>query len=615
MGSSAPSSPPRSRRVEIIAEIANAHQGDPTAAGELARAALEAGADAVKFQIYFAEELLTEGHPRFAHFQRQAFSADVWRNLIAKVQDRGGRVYCDVFGLKAFEIASEAKVSGYKVHSSDLGNEPLIRAVAQMRQPLMLAVGGSTAREIAKAVAIVTRGNVVRPVLMHGFQSYPTPIEDTCLIRLVWLRQLFGDSCDVGYMDHIGADDPLAITLPVLALGMGATVIEKHLTFNRTACGVDYYSSLNPAEFAEFVRVIRRAELAVGQDPERFAVSERSYRRQVKKYWVTSRPRGRGEVLGPEDVVMKRAEVAAEVPDLEQLLGRPLLGDRPRDHVLTRRDVPQQVWGLVVARMRSSRLPGKALADVGGMPALAHLFERLKQARTVDRLVLCTTREPEDQPLVRLAAQAGIAVCCGDTDNVLARMVGAIEGQAVDVVLRVTGDDILVDPDYVDRAVAHHLEANAEYTDMKALPSGTEVEMFDAALLRLLARLARDASGTEYLTSYVVHHRDQFRTSNGPVDPAHRRDWRLTLDTPEDLEVIRTFLTAMRDQGKAVSYRMDDVVTYFTAHSEVLAVNASVRQRQTPPEVSTELVWARLGVMGTGRGGRGGGEGTAPCVG
>ena len=99
--------------VEIIAEIANAHQGSPKIAEKLAIGALESGADAVKFQVYVAEELLVRSHPRFAHFQRQSFSANAWQHLIAKVQERGARVYCDVFGLKALEIASQAKVYGF----------------------------------------------------------------------------------------------------------------------------------------------------------------------------------------------------------------------------------------------------------------------------------------------------------------------------------------------------------------------------------------------------------------------------------------------------------------------------------------------------------------------
>lgn len=582
--------------VEIIAEIANAHQGDPAVAEELAIAALEAGADAVKFQVYLAEELLVRSHPRFVHFQRQAFSADIWQQLIARVQERGARVYCDVFGLKALEIASQAKVYGYKVHSSDLGNEPLLQAIARTRRPVLLAVGGSTVREIARAVSMVAGSAARPPVLMHGFQSYPTAVEDVCLSRLVWLGQIFGDRCEIGYMDHVDGDDPFAVTLPLLALAMGATVLEKHITLDRAARGVDYYSSFNPDEFARFIEAVRRAERAIGDSPEEFADSEREYRRQVKKHWVTARPLNAGHVLAPQDLVMKRVvDQAAETVELDKLVGRPLLQDCPdEEHPLMRADVPQTVWALVVARMRSTRLPGKALVDVGGMPALQHLFERLKQARSGNRIVLCTTEEPEDDALVNLAIHSGVHWYRGPTEDVLGRMLSALEGQAVDVVLRVTGDDILVDPDYVDRAVRHHLQVNAEYSDLKALPSGTEVEVFDVALLRDIWVAAKDSGGTEYLTTYIVNHRDQFRTTSVPVDEHHAHHWRLTLDMPEDYQVIRALLEAMRAQGKALTYRLDDIVDFFAEHPEVLTLNSQVWQRQAPPKVCTDLDWSRL---------------------
>jgi len=581
-------------RVEVIAEIANAHQGDPAAAVQLARAAAAAGADAVKFQVYFADELLTPTHPRFAHFRQQAFGEDVWLRLLRDVRSLGARVYCDVFGLRALAIAAEAGADGYKVHSSDLGNEPLLAAVARTRLPILLAVGGSTIREIARAVRAVAAREGPRPVLLHGFQSYPTAVEDSTLSRLTWFAELFGDVCDVGYMDHVDADDPLAVCLPVLAIGLGARVIEKHVTLDRAAKGVDYYSSLNPGEFADFVRTIRRCETAFGREPARFVPAERTYRLQMKKHWVTRHPLTAGAVLGPDDVVMKRADSAADVPELDHLLGRTVAHELPANHVLSRADVHQRVWALVVARMQSSRLPAKAVVDVGGMPALAHLFQRIGQARRVDRIVLCTTRDAADDRLADLAKGSGIDVYRGEGEDVLARMLGAVAGQGVDVALRVTGDDILVDPEYVDRAIAHHLAVNAEYTDLKALPSGTEVEVFDVGLLQTLATLAFDSSGTEYLTAYVVDHRDQFRTTSAPVDEGHRRQWRLTLDTPEDLEVISRLLQAMAERGKALAYRLDDIVDYFTGHPDVLALNAAVRGRGTPPAVRTELLWQRL---------------------
>lgn len=581
--------------VEIIAELANAHQGQPEQALILALDCLAAGADAVKFQIYSADELLVRAHPRYEHFKRQSFDRTTWLDIIGKVKAAGGRVYCDVFGLDAVSIAAEAGADGIKVHSSDLGNGPMIEAVGQLGKRVLLSTGGSTAREIAFALRTLKGRSHGLPVLLHGYQSYPTAVEDSRLERLGWLNSIFGSRAIIGYQDHVAGDDPFATLLPVLALGLGARVIEKHVTLDRAAKGVDYYSSIEPAQLKEFIAVVRRAESAFGTDPETFAEPERQYRRTVKKHWVTKRALPAGHLLTPGDMVMKRVpDDGAETVEPEKLLGRRLLADVGEEHPLTRADVKNIVWAVVVARIRSARLPGKALLDVAGMPALQHLFERLKQAESVDRIVFCTTTEAEDDPLARVAQACDIPFHRGPVEDVLGRMLGALAGHEVDLVLRVTGDDILVDPDYTDRAVAHHLSVNAEYSDLKALPSGTEVEVFDAELLRTIHRLAADPDGTEYLTNYVTAHADQMRVAQVPVDPEHAFNWRLTIDTPEDYEVVGAFLAAMKDQGKALTYRLDDVVAYFHSHPKVLAANAHVRQRQKPISVQTDLRWGQF---------------------
>ena len=118
---------------EIVAEIANAHQGSLKNAEKLALKSLEAGADAVKFQIYFADELLVKKHPRYLHFKKQSFNETDWSKLIKKVKKRG-KVYCDVFGIKAFELAKKLKVDGYKIHSSDLINYFLLKKVSKEKK-------------------------------------------------------------------------------------------------------------------------------------------------------------------------------------------------------------------------------------------------------------------------------------------------------------------------------------------------------------------------------------------------------------------------------------------------------------------------------------------------
>ncbi len=580
--------------IEIIAEIANAHQGDPALAIALGEAALEAGADAIKFQVYTADELLVRAHPRYEHFRRQSFSAEIWARLFGHFAARRARVYADIFGFDALAACRGAAVAGYKIHSSDLANTPLLAAAAADGRPMLLSVGGSTLREIETALAVAT-GAGVPVTLLHGFQSYPTNVEDSALDRLRFLQAQFGARARIGYADHVAGGDSFATTLPAMAVALGVAVIEKHVTFDRAAKGVDWYSSIEPEEFRIFVADIRRAGAALGGSPLAFAPSEREYRRTVKKHWVTRRALAAGHALAADDLVMKRvAGHAAEPVELDKLVGRPLLRAVGEETPLTRADVPVAVWGCVVARMRSARLPGKALIDMAGVPALAHLLRRVKQIPGLAGIALCTTTEADDDPIAAIGAAEGVYTYRGPVLDVLGRMLGAVEGKGADIVLRITGDDILLDPDYAAEAIAHHRAHNAEYTDLKALPSGTELEVFDAALLRALWASARDRDGTEYLTTYVTASRDQFRTASCPVASRHAQDWRLTLDTPEDLQVIRALLEAMRAAGKPLDYRMDDVADFFERHPGALAANAMVRQRATPIDVHVDLDWSKM---------------------
>jgi N,N'-diacetyllegionaminate synthase len=584
------------RPLEIIAEVANAHQGDATEAARLAAAGLAAGADAVKFQVYFADELLVRTHPRFKHFSEQAFPEEAWPDLLGGAKEKGGRVYCDVFGRRALEVAEASGADGYKIHTSDLGNTPLLEAARETGKPIYLSAGGSTARELSFAVNTISRPGGSRPVLMHGYQSFPTAVEESCLVRLGWLGRHFGRCCDIGYQDHVAGDDSFAFHLPLMALGAGARVIEKHITGDRAAEGVDWYSSLEPGEFADFVAAVRRADSAIGHAPESFTDSERSYRRTMKKYWVATRSLPEGHALSDDDLTVKR--VAEEGPDntveRDKLIGRPLVHAITEEHPLTRADVKNIVWATVVARTASRRMPGKALKEVAGMATVRHLLERLKLSETLDHIVFCTTTLTEDNPLVDLAAAAGVDCHRGPVEDVLERMLGALEGKNVDVVVRITGDDILVDPDYLDRAVMHHLSTNAEYSDMHALPSGTEVEVFDFDLLRAIRVGASDTGGTEYLTWYVTRNGDQFRRTTVPVDERHRRDWRLTIDTPKDFPVVSKVLEAMAEKGKALTYRLDDIVAYLDANPDVLSLNITERKRGAVADVDTTIDWSRF---------------------
>ena len=124
--------------VKIIAEIANAHQGNPDIAYKLAKAAAEAGVDAIKFQIYFADEFMVKNHSRYEHFKKQSFNLKQWHKLLSKSKKLGVEIYADIFGLDALKTAKENKLDGYKIHSSDLGNFKLLEKVSLNKKNIFI---------------------------------------------------------------------------------------------------------------------------------------------------------------------------------------------------------------------------------------------------------------------------------------------------------------------------------------------------------------------------------------------------------------------------------------------------------------------------------------------
>jgi len=124
--------------IEIIAEVANTHQGDPNYAYQLASKCLSSGANAVKFQIYFANELLSKNHPKYNHFKKQSFSASTWKDIFNSLRCKNKKIYADVFGIEAFNLARNCDLDGFKIHSSDLSNNEILEKINDKKKKIFL---------------------------------------------------------------------------------------------------------------------------------------------------------------------------------------------------------------------------------------------------------------------------------------------------------------------------------------------------------------------------------------------------------------------------------------------------------------------------------------------
>jgi sialic acid synthase SpsE len=254
----------------VVAELGTSHQGDVSRARELVDAAVEAGAQCVKFQLVHAEELL---HPlsgvvdlptgkvalyeRFKTLERDgAFYAQVK----AYTEGRGALFLCTPFGTRSARELKDLGVTALKIASPELNHLPLLREAASYGLPLFLSSGVSTLGDIERALAVTGKD---RTVLMHCITSYPAPEEQYNVSVLQSLRRVLG--VEVGLSDH--SLDPVLV--PVCGVLEGACVIEKHFTLSRKGAGLDDPIALEPAAFRGMVRAIREAEAARGPKARR----------------------------------------------------------------------------------------------------------------------------------------------------------------------------------------------------------------------------------------------------------------------------------------------------------------------------------------------------------
>ena len=229
--------------------------------------------------------------------------------------------------------------------------------------------------------------------------------------------------------------------------------------------------------------------------------------------------------------------------------------------------------------MGSTRLPGKALLDIGGTSMLARVIDRTRRARTIDRVVVATTTRQQDDPLAHHARDLSVDVFRGDEQDVLDRYYQAARQYRLQVIVRITSDCPLLDPDLADAVVRPLLDPSksVDYsanTLRRTYPRGLDVEAVPFATLERVWREAQAVHQRAHVFPYIYEHPDKF-SMTGLSDPVDRSDMRWTVDTHEDLIFVREVCRILGAQD----FTWRDVVAMLDAHPELLRINAGVRQK------------------------------------
>lgn len=328
--------------VFIIAEAGVNHNGSLELAKKLVDIAAEARADAVKFQTFRTENMITTGAEK-AKYQRESgvdgesqfdmlkkleLSAQEFRELSDYCHKKGIMFLSSPFDMEGVDLLAELDVPVFKIASGEITNFPLLRRISEKRKPIILSTGMSLLEEVSEAVELLKQSGARDIILLHCTSEYPVKFEDVNLMAMKTMKDAFG--LPVGFSDHTPG-----IVAPIAAAALGACVVEKHFTIDKSLPGPDHKASLNPVELRQMVEGIRNVEKALGDGKKVPREGEKEIRKVARKSIVAARQMRKGERITEETLTVKRPGTGIEPKKMGLVVGKIARRNIEKDEIIS----------------------------------------------------------------------------------------------------------------------------------------------------------------------------------------------------------------------------------------------------------------------------------------
>ena len=332
-------------KVLIIAEAGVNHNGEINLAKQLIDAAVDAGVDYVKFQTFNSKKLVSkfaekasyqktntkdENESQLAMLQKLEMSKEMHFELIDYCRSKNIKFLSTAFDLESVDFLHELNIDLFKIPSGEMTNLPYLRKIGGLGKPVILSTGMGSLEEIGEAMnALIKAGTKKENItILHCNTEYPTPMSDVNLLAMNTIGKTY--DVPVGYSDHT-----LGIEVPIAAVALGATVIEKHFTLDKTMEGPDHIASLEPHELTSMVKSIRNIEKALGFDEKIASASESKNIQISRKSIVASKNIQKGEIFSEENLTVKRPGNGISPMRWDDFIGKIAQSNFSEDELIT----------------------------------------------------------------------------------------------------------------------------------------------------------------------------------------------------------------------------------------------------------------------------------------
>ena len=314
----------------IIAEAGVNHNGELSLATKMIEEAKKAGADAVKFQTFVSENLVAGFAPKAEYQQITTGKAESQLQMLKKLElsfddflvlrDYAKELEIDFlstpFDMESLDFLITLQMPFWKIPSGEITNKPYLQKIERTKRPIILSTGMCMMQEIEDALELFRDYSRKDITLLHCNSQYPTPYEDVNLRAMITLSDHYG--VNTGYSDHTQG-----IEVPIAAVALGATVIEKHFTMDKGMKGPDHQASIEPSELAAMVKAIRHIERALGDGVKQPTLSELKNISIARKSIIAKKQVHKGEVFTEENLTVKRPGVGISPMHWDEYIGRP----------------------------------------------------------------------------------------------------------------------------------------------------------------------------------------------------------------------------------------------------------------------------------------------------
>ncbi|CAA6799361.1 MAG: Unknown protein [uncultured Sulfurovum sp.] len=529
-----------------ILEIANTHGGDVKYVFKLLKEFQvfdKSNGFGIKFQPFKYDESALEDFSYYEIYKELFICSDDWSSILDEAY-KTKDIWIDLFdsyGISIF-IENIDKVYGIKLQTSVLENNIIFSSLQNCdlrNKKLILNIAGRSKEEIDSLLQKYLSLDVGEILFEVGFQSFPTKLEDAGLSKVLYLKKKYSNR--LVFADHNDGESEDAKLLPLIASMLGADYIEKHIMHSSLETKYDFNSSITYKTFQDFLQ-LQEKYLPLLKSPF-ISKPELDYLNKTYQVPVLNKNKGAYTLLDVQnDIKYRRSDkIGLHTKALIELTSNYYLlnKNKKENDTLKKEDFKKvNIAAIIACRLKSTRLPKKALLNIGTLSSIELCIKNTLKFNNLNHVILATSTIEQDAELEDYTYSDNVIFHKGHPDDVIERYLDVIDDLKVDVFVRLTGDNAFISSEIFDYLLKSHFENGADYTTAKEAAVGTNLEIINASALRKVKEYFPFAEHSEYM-SWYFHNNPEYFNINFIDLPEHLvREYRLTLDYPEDLEMF-----------------------------------------------------------------------------